>query len=974
MASDQDDLIKENLIESFLPRLRVYVAVEPVIDHLHFLEAELKERVRQRARTDGNSAAVDVLVDAVLRKPHPEGWFQGFVDALSNAECKQAADYMRGKLPDAEVEAENDNCMRMIDILVPSLVDMSTKELCVQCFVHKLITWDDKDKILHLADHQGLRDAARELLKRIVRCPPGWYSKFLQILLDTEHKDLYKLLVGSSDCNTTDETKRSDRVKETPGSSTCLQHLNHKETGDDTMDRCQGERSRDAAIQELSSSLEQLPPELCDSGAAAGVPDEVDIVLRDYQMDVAKPALEGKNIIICLPTGSGKTRVAVYITREHLDHTRAEGKPGKAVILVNTVPLVEQHYATEFHRFLKHAYKVERVSGKSMLKISFTEIMKKNDIIICTAQILENYLERSVKGEDEGVHLKDITLIIIDECHHTNKGEVYNQVMMRYLRQKNKNKMLKKEQKETVPLPQILGLTASLGVGDATKLNAAEKNILQICANLDASQIRTGNLGDYSNEPDKQIVLVEDKEKDPFGDVIKRIMHCIQIHANLSPTCELGSQNYEQWAVQSEQQAAKEEAQEVRVCVEHLRWYNDALILSNTIRMCDAFSFLNKYHEEELKSKTSPDEEHVINITDTERVLFNLFHDNKEELHKLSENQSNENDSLSKLRQSILYQFTTKDKARGIIFTKTRRSAIALSHWIQKNSKFADVGVNVAYVIGGGDQSVVKPMTPAAQKDVLNRFRSGAVNLLVATSVAQEGLDIPACNFVICYGLVTNEIAMIQAQGRARAKESSYIVIEVKGSGVTEKESVNEYRKDLMTKAIARIRALDPAVYINRIEEFQIQAIIEDRMRKTIKKNTKPEDPSEVKLSCRHCSKVVCTCDDIQIIGDMHHVNVSSEFSELFIQKENTSLQERLLDYETNGSIACKDCGQKWGTMMMYRGIECPCLIVKNFVVTIKEKKFSSYTKWRELPTTFQSFDYIEHASRLAHCSDDEDT
>lgn len=54
-------------------------------------------------------------------------------------------------------------------------------------------------------------------------------------------------------------------------------------------------------------------------------------------MEVAKPALEGKNIIICLPTGSGKTRVAVYITKEHLDLRRAEGKLGKVVVLVNKV-------------------------------------------------------------------------------------------------------------------------------------------------------------------------------------------------------------------------------------------------------------------------------------------------------------------------------------------------------------------------------------------------------------------------------------------------------------------------------------------------------------------------------------------------------------------------------------------------------------------------------------------------------------
>lgn len=64
---------------------------------------------------------------------------------------------------------------------------------------------------------------------------------------------------------------------------------------------------------------------------------EPELQLRPYQMEVAQPALEGKNLIICLPTGSGKTRVAVYITKDHLDKKKQASEPGKVIVLVNKV-------------------------------------------------------------------------------------------------------------------------------------------------------------------------------------------------------------------------------------------------------------------------------------------------------------------------------------------------------------------------------------------------------------------------------------------------------------------------------------------------------------------------------------------------------------------------------------------------------------------------------------------------------------
>ncbi|KAM4731905.1 interferon-induced helicase C domain-containing protein 1 isoform 2-T2 [Anableps anableps] len=954
MASDIDG-IHERLIEDLRARLRHIIKVEEVLQHLHFIESTRKEQIKQKLITEGPSSAANLLISVVVEKPHQDGWFTAFVDALLHGDCKLAADYLQLTPPDPEVEAENDYCVKLIQLLAPSLVDMKTEEVCTHCFAQELLTVDDKEKILAETRNKGSRSGASELLSIIVRCRPGWFSEFLEILRKTEHQHLYEL---------------------TGGTPKCVKPNNGAATEENPAEGCQSEESiENSGIEGLQYDSTDIS--VCQAaGATEGGPEKTEISLRDYQMEVAWPALEGGNIIICLPTGSGKTRVAVYITQKHLDSRRAEGKPGKVVVLVNKIPLVEQHFSTEFSPILKPKYKVERVSGDSQLKISFTKIVQGNDIIICTAQILENYLERAQSGEDEGVKLSDLTLIIIDECHHTQKGGVYNHIMMRYLKQKHKNIKLKKEQKEPVPLPQILGLTASPGVGGASILSKAEEHILRICANLDASKIMTRSLGKDKKEQRKSILTVEPRKEDPFGCVIKTIMTAIHKYAELSPTCDLGSQNYEQWAVQKERQAAKDGDQTVRVCAEYLRRYNEGLILSNTIRMCDALSYLNKFHEEQIKKKTVPDEEHNIQITDTERFLFNLFKDRKEEMEKLAKDPAYENDSLSKLKTKILQEFSSRKEARGIIFTKTRHSAITLSQWIQENPKFADIGVKPSYVIGGGDQSDTKPMTAAEQKDVLKKFKTGELNLLIATTVAEEGLDIPDCNFVIRYGHVTNEIAMIQSQGRGRAEDSTYTVVDVKNSGVAEKECVNEYREQMMNKAIQKIKALNQSAYKKQITEFQIQAIMEERVRqvKQKKKAVKDESPSAVKFSCRNCIQHICSGEDIQIIENMHRVNVTQQFRELFIQRENVSLQERRLDYETNGAIACKACGQTWGSMMMYRGIELPCLHVKNFVVNINGEKKSNYSKWSDLPVKFPAFDYIEHASLMAQGSDDEDT
>ena len=78
-------------------------------------------------------------------------------------------------------------------------------------------------------------------------------------------------------------------------------------------------------------------------------------------------------------------------------------------------------------------------------------------------------------------------------------------------------------------------------------------------------------------------------------------------------------------------------------------------------------------------------------------------------------------------------------------------------------------------------------------------------------------------------------------------------------------------------------------------------------------------------------------------------------------------------EFSVEPCLTC-DCVlfQEWGSMMLFRGIDCPCLHIKHFVVTFDGRN-KTYTKWSELAIKFPAFDYAEHASLVAHSSEEDD-
>lgn len=145
MGMDDREIL--GLIECFRERLKKLIIVEPLMDLLHFIEDDDKELVRVKLNTQGNPYAVDLLLDTITKGVRPQGWFRQFIDALETVGCMHAVCYINNNPPSPSSEMENDSCVKLIQLLLPSLVKMKTRDVCVSCYSLDILTEEDRDNV-----------------------------------------------------------------------------------------------------------------------------------------------------------------------------------------------------------------------------------------------------------------------------------------------------------------------------------------------------------------------------------------------------------------------------------------------------------------------------------------------------------------------------------------------------------------------------------------------------------------------------------------------------------------------------------------------------------------------------------------------------------------------------------------------------------------------------------------------------------
>lgn len=656
--------------------------------------------------------------------------------------------------------------------------------------------------------------------------------------------------------------------------------------------------------------------------------------IRHYQHELAKPGIDGKNYIIVAPTGSGKTLVAGLIISEHL-RKKQHCLPCHVVFVVNTRPLAEQQ-KRQLEEFISDA-RVEVYTGDAAGTVA-SSIKDNNNISVCTAgKLLDEIRKNQVK-------FGQLSLMVFDECHHVRKGHPYARLMEHYL-----------DERGQTQLPQIIGMTASPGAGDNSDLDKKKTidHLLNLAALLDATGgicTVTDNVEELQRHTKNssftcKILKSREATDDDFIHLVSKEMDQLEKAVpKMNNNLVKWSQEYETKVQQIKQPLEVSNDTIHRDAISTLnllRCYSSALSVYMDLQQKDAIKVMEKYSgfpEDKLKATPSELEmKHAMNTL----------------LKELKTLPPRDNPLLEDMRRIFCDTFQGKPNSCAIIFVRTKKHAYAMCDWMTEHPAFHDM--IYPDVITGHTRETGAGMTQVEQEEVMSRFRNGETNLLIATSVAEEGLDVPKCNLVIKFQHVSNEIAKVQTEGRARAEDSQGFTILSSDS----KKKYQELRNKELTVLVEDVLKSGwfPTGDLLQKELTKIQqAIINKRKLKAAMKRKRRQEHKghDVKLLCKKCKVFACFGSDIYTIGDIsyHYVVPNPEFKEKITCKDHPKPRDLIANQVImTQSIFCSNCEGNWGVQCIWptNGNMFPVVKCASFIFEIRDAVLP-LKKWKDAP------------------------
>lgn len=454
---------------------------------------------------------------------------------------------------------------------------------------------------------------------------------------------------------------------------------------------------------------------------------------RAYQIRALKNALSSSCLMV-MPTGFGKTAVEWMVMAEFL---RQHDK--KIILIAPTTGLVAQQQRMARDMIDIDPEHILRYTGETAPEKRH-EIWRKGRILMATPQVIRN------DATNRRISLDDVSLIIFDEAHHATGNHAYAQVGDLYLSQN--------------PSGFTLAATASPGSTKGAILEVAKRLGID---RLDVSMKDEALLKPYAVTLHNDVIYVDLPES------LKTLIFPLQEHQSLEVESIqrmgfMGSVKNLTSRIITEAQQSISRA----IGRRDKRGYNAARKVSDIRRMHmlldllktqgvkAGLAFLDKAESEGRSGDRGT------NRFLAQPVIHNFRNDarNLGELHPKAEI----------VNKMVKQKISENPNSRIIIFTEYRYTVNNLTELLSNIE-----GVKVSQFIGQSSSGKQKGMTQKEQLARLEEFRSGKVNVLVATSVGEEGLDVPAAELVLLYEPVPSAIRSIQRRGRTARQTSGTV-------------------------------------------------------------------------------------------------------------------------------------------------------------------------------------------------------
>jgi ERCC4-related helicase len=468
------------------------------------------------------------------------------------------------------------------------------------------------------------------------------------------------------------------------------------------------------------------------------------IEFRSYQNNISQ-SIRNKNTLVILPTALGKTVIAILVCAEFLYNYKSK----RVLVMAPTKPLVAQHMSSFFSVLNIPEDGIAVVTGKNLPQTRMAIWNRKEiRLVFATPEVVKNDLA------ENRLSLSQFSLLVFDEAHRAVKDYAYTSIARYYVQQSSH--------------PVIVAMTASPG-SEKTRME-------EVCNNLYIEQI------EYRNE--------EDVDVKPYInpiDVTWKWFTIPQEYKYISSTLRAMLEDKLQFLIERGLLRKKhpqrifksdlinlgEEIQyKLELTMEELRGplYTALMQQSSALTLMYCAELIESQGSTSLKAFL----ERVEN--DGGKAHQSLLNENRiREIQILLNSLKIEHPKTRYLVELLKLRYSnaklSNDRPKALVFTHYRDTARKVVEILTEN------GIKAARFVGQAKRELDIGMSQEEQSAVLESFRNGEFDLLVATSIAEEGLDIPEVDLVVFYEPIPSEIRYIQRRGRTGRKSSGCVII-----------------------------------------------------------------------------------------------------------------------------------------------------------------------------------------------------